>query len=191
MVLERCAGVVCSPLLISSVPASDRRSATHYYAVLEYCSRGEFFAFVSHPNFTRDHARHFFIQLMQGVEFMHSRSVAHRDLSLENILLDEHHTLKVRAPHTQSRTPAAEIAAPLGFGGVSAHRFGSALWVFALSPLCLALAAACVQICDFGVACETRPNEMIKEEQGPVGKLKYMVSAGGGAQILMQGAAVL
>ena len=100
-----------------------RADATHYYAVLEYCSRGEFFAFVSHPNFSRDHARHFFRQLATGVEFMHRRGVAHRDLSLENILLDHGHVLK---------------------------------------------------ICDFGVACETKVGELVREDQGPVGKLKYM-----------------
>ena len=76
-----------------------RADATHYYAVLEFCSRGEFFAFVSHPNFTREHARHFFRQLIVGVDFMHKRGVAHRDLSLENILLDEQHVLKV-STHT-------------------------------------------------------------------------------------------
>jgi serine/threonine protein kinase len=72
-----------------------RADQTHYYAVLEYASKGEFFAFVSHPEFTRDHARHFFRQLLVGVAFMHERSIAHRDLSLENILLDEAHVLKI------------------------------------------------------------------------------------------------
>lgn len=82
-----------------------RADATHYFAILEFCSRGEFFAFVSHPNFTREHARHFFRQLIVGVDFMHRRGVAHRDLSLENILLDEQHVLKVGA-HILTRVQA-------------------------------------------------------------------------------------
>lgn len=72
-----------------------RADATHYYAVLEYASKGEFFAFVSHANFTRQHARHFFRQLMIGVAYMHEHNIAHRDLSLENILLDENHIVKI------------------------------------------------------------------------------------------------
>lgn len=30
------------------------------------------------------------------------------------------------------------------------------------------------QICDFGVACESRAGELVHEDHGPVGKLKYM-----------------
>jgi serine/threonine protein kinase len=30
------------------------------------------------------------------------------------------------------------------------------------------------QICDFGVACESRLGELVHEDHGPVGKLKYM-----------------
>jgi serine/threonine protein kinase len=32
---------------------------------------------------------------MRGVAFMHSRNIAHRDISLENILMDENHMLKI------------------------------------------------------------------------------------------------
>jgi len=72
-----------------------RADESHYYAILEHCSLGEFFAFVSSPSFTRHEARKYFLQLMRGVAWMHSKGVAHRDLSLENILLDGDGTLKI------------------------------------------------------------------------------------------------
>lgn len=40
-------------------------------------------------------ARRFFNQLMNGVDFLHSKGVAHRDLKPENLLLDEHDNLKI------------------------------------------------------------------------------------------------
>lgn len=40
-------------------------------------------------------ARYFFKQLISAVEYIHSKGYAHRDIKLENILLDEHFNLKV------------------------------------------------------------------------------------------------
>lgn len=40
-------------------------------------------------------ARRFFNQLMDGVDYLHSRGVAHRDLKPENLLLDENDNLKI------------------------------------------------------------------------------------------------
>lgn len=42
-----------------------------------------------------DDARRFFNQLMDGVNYLHSKGVAHRDLKPENLLLDEHDHLKI------------------------------------------------------------------------------------------------
>lgn len=40
-------------------------------------------------------ARRFFNQLMDGVNYLHTKGVAHRDLKPENLLLDEQDTLKI------------------------------------------------------------------------------------------------
>lgn len=40
-------------------------------------------------------ARNFFNQLMDGVNYLHTKGVAHRDLKPENLLLDEHENLKI------------------------------------------------------------------------------------------------
>ena len=72
-----------------------RKDERFYYAILEYCSRGEFFPLVQHADFTALYARHYFRQLMAGLAYMHSHHIAHRDLSLENILLDDKGNLKI------------------------------------------------------------------------------------------------
>lgn len=40
-------------------------------------------------------ARYYFCQLVSAVEAIHSKEIAHRDIKLENILLDEHFNVKV------------------------------------------------------------------------------------------------
>ena len=76
-----------------------RKDDKFYFAILEFCSRGEFFPLVQHPDFTPLYARHYFRQLILGLSFMHQQHIAHRDLSLENILLDDKGNLKMCAIH--------------------------------------------------------------------------------------------
>ena len=72
-----------------------RKDDRFYYAILEFCARGEFFPLVQHSDFTPLYARHYFRQLMAGLAYMHGHHIAHRDLSLENILLDDKGALKI------------------------------------------------------------------------------------------------
>jgi serine/threonine protein kinase len=73
-----------------------RKDDNFYYAILEFASRGEFFPLVQHPGFTEDYARHYFKQLIVGIHHMHENCrICHRDLSLENILLDSNSNLKI------------------------------------------------------------------------------------------------
>ncbi|CAO3592369.1 unnamed protein product [Absidia cylindrospora] len=55
--------------------------------VLEYASGGELFEYVwSHKSLEEDNAKNLFAQLISGVNHMHQKGVAHRDLKLENLL---------------------------------------------------------------------------------------------------------
>ncbi|KAJ9135159.1 hypothetical protein P3X46_032370 [Hevea brasiliensis] len=62
---------------------------THLAIVMEYAAGGELFARIcSAGRFSEDEARFFFQQLISGVSYCHSMEICHRDLKLENTLLD-------------------------------------------------------------------------------------------------------
>ncbi|KAK4787673.1 hypothetical protein SAY86_011506 [Trapa natans] len=57
--------------------------------VMEYAAGGELFERIcSAGRFSEDEARFFFQQLISGVSYCHSMEICHRDLKLENTLLD-------------------------------------------------------------------------------------------------------
>ncbi|KAJ7957119.1 Protein kinase [Quillaja saponaria] len=56
---------------------------------MEYAAGGELFERIcSAGRFSEDEARYFFQQLISGVNYCHSLQICHRDLKLENTLLD-------------------------------------------------------------------------------------------------------
>lgn len=62
---------------------------THLAIVMEYAAGGELFERIcSAGRFSEDEARYFFQQLISGVSYCHSLQICHRDLKLENTLLD-------------------------------------------------------------------------------------------------------
>ncbi|KAL2347141.1 hypothetical protein Fmac_001141 [Flemingia macrophylla] len=62
---------------------------THLAIVMEYAAGGELFERIcSAGRFSEDEARYFFQQLISGVHFCHTMQICHRDLKLENTLLD-------------------------------------------------------------------------------------------------------
>ncbi|CAN4090041.1 unnamed protein product [Withania somnifera] len=61
----------------------------HLAIVMEYASGGELFERICNAGrFSEDEARFFFQQLISGVSYCHSMQICHRDLKLENTLLD-------------------------------------------------------------------------------------------------------
>ncbi|XP_030550262.1 serine/threonine-protein kinase SRK2G [Rhodamnia argentea] len=62
---------------------------THLAIVMEYAAGGEVFDRIcSAGRFSEDEARYFFQQLISGVNYCHHMQICHRDLKLENTLLD-------------------------------------------------------------------------------------------------------
>lgn len=67
---------------------SFHKSENWYFLVMELVGGGELFdVIVRNKSLNEMEARHIFMQLLEGVGYMHSRGVIHRDLKPENILV--------------------------------------------------------------------------------------------------------
>lgn len=67
---------------------SFHKSENWYFLVMELVGGGELFdVIVRNKSLNEMEARHIFVQLLEGVGYMHSRGVIHRDLKPENILV--------------------------------------------------------------------------------------------------------
>lgn len=126
-------------------------SKTKIYIVLEYVTGGELFdKIVHHGRMKEDEARKYFQQLINAVDYCHSRGVYHRDLKPENLLLDAGGNLKVSdfglsalsqqvqgdgLLHTTCGTPnyvAPEVLNDRGYDGATADLWSCGVILFVL-----------------------------------------------------------
>lgn len=126
-------------------------SKSKIYFVIEYVSGGELFnRIASKGRLKEDEARKYFQQLINAVDFCHSRGVYHRDLKPENLLLDAHFNLKVSdfglsalsqqlredgLLHTTCGTPnyvAPEVIVHKGYDGAKADLWSCGVILFVL-----------------------------------------------------------
>ncbi|XP_072971253.1 CBL-interacting protein kinase 8-like isoform X2 [Typha angustifolia] len=71
-------------------------SRTKIYIILEFITGGELFdKIVRKGKLSEADSRRYFQQLIDGVDFCHSKGVYHRDLKPENLLLDSQGNLKI------------------------------------------------------------------------------------------------
>lgn len=62
--------------------------------ILEYASGGELFDYILTHRYLKDGpARRLFAQLVSGVGYLHKKGIVHRDLKLENLLLDRNRNI--------------------------------------------------------------------------------------------------
>ncbi|KAJ3682066.1 hypothetical protein LUZ60_014639 [Juncus effusus] len=126
-------------------------SKTKIYIVLDYVDGGELFdKIVENGRLKEDEARRYFHQLINAVDYCHSRGVYHRDLKPENLLLDSYGVLKVSdfglsafAPqlkgdgllHTACGTPnyvAPEVLSGKGYDGTASDIWSCGVILFVL-----------------------------------------------------------
>ncbi len=93
---------------------------THVFLVLDLCGGGTILDHMLQTPFTAEVSRFYFRQMVNAVTHMHHNGVAHRDLRLENILLDNEGNIKVcDFGHAQLFDSAA------GFDAYSGQTVGS------------------------------------------------------------------
>lgn len=63
--------------------------------VMEYASKGDLFDYISGRKISEREARHVFRQIVSAVHYCHKNGIVHRDLKLENILLDANGDVKI------------------------------------------------------------------------------------------------
>ncbi|KAA8514894.1 hypothetical protein F0562_018073 [Nyssa sinensis] len=126
-------------------------SKTKIYIVLEFVTGGELFDKISSKGrLKEDESRNYFQQLINAVDYCHSRGVFHRDLKPENLLLDANGVLKVSdfglsalpqqiredgLLHTTCGTPnyvAPEVINNKGYDGAKADLWSCGVILFVL-----------------------------------------------------------
>ena len=72
-------------------------TSAHIYLVLEYCSMGDLYEAIrlNRGPLETENVREFMLQLVNAVEFMHSKGLYHRDVKPENIFLTQDGCMKL------------------------------------------------------------------------------------------------
>ncbi len=77
--------------------SSKTKSKNAFFITMEYSKHGDFFTLLkmTEKGFPTDIALFYFKQLIDGVQAIHKSGLMHRDIKLENILLNENMDLKI------------------------------------------------------------------------------------------------
>ncbi|KAL9002924.1 MAG: hypothetical protein Q9188_004179 [Gyalolechia gomerana] len=83
------------PNIVSLVHSFETEA--HIYLVLEYCSMGDLYEAINvgRGPLETENVREFMLQLVNAVDFMHSKGIYHRDIKPENIFLAQDGSMKL------------------------------------------------------------------------------------------------
>lgn len=85
---------LCHPHIITIYEVFENKDKI--VIVMEYASRGDLYDYICDKrNISEREARHFFRQIVSAVHYCHQNGIVHRDLKLENILLDGNGNVKI------------------------------------------------------------------------------------------------
>lgn len=120
----------------------------HHLFVIELCAGGDLLSFVRKRRKVNETlARYLFRQILQGIGYIHSKNIMHRDIKLDNILLDytghvkigDFGVGKIAAPDSlqsdQCGTPAyiaPEIIADKGYYGGTVDLWSAGVVLYAM-----------------------------------------------------------
>ena len=66
-----------------------------HYLILDYYSKGDLFKYINQNGLNERQAKFIFKKILKGVQTLHGAGICHRDLKLENILLDQNFNPKI------------------------------------------------------------------------------------------------
>ncbi|XP_060897943.1 NUAK family SNF1-like kinase 2 [Labrus mixtus] len=85
---------LCHPHIITIYEVFENKDKI--VIVMEYASRGDLYDYICDKrSISEREARHFFRQIVSAVHYCHQNGIVHRDLKLENILLDGNGNVKI------------------------------------------------------------------------------------------------
>ncbi|XP_077430364.1 NUAK family SNF1-like kinase 2 isoform X2 [Vanacampus margaritifer] len=85
---------LCHPHIITIYEVFENKDKI--VIVMEYASRGDLYDYIcDRRHISERESRHFFRQIVSAVHYCHQNGIVHRDLKLENILLDGNGNVKI------------------------------------------------------------------------------------------------
>jgi serine/threonine protein kinase len=76
---------------------ANKPSQINQYLVLEYAPKSDLFSYVyfTHKGFIEQYSKVLFAKILKGVQACHQAGICHRDLKMQNILVDENYNPKI------------------------------------------------------------------------------------------------